>query len=406
MELKTEHNDIQQPTETSPENVVSPDPGTQSEELQRERVSIIVNIILVSFGCMLQFTAVYGTYAIQSTIHIENNLGKISLCCHYVAAAISSITLSTAFVRRFGCKSTIVGSIVTYIPYGFSQFYATPYTIIPAGIFCGLGTGPLWVGVNTYLVVMSRAYSRLVNGDFNKIIWHSFGLFFMISSCSRIIGYAILVGIGTSKPINVNSSVNLSGICGANFITIEKSMQVINLKRPQEKELYVLHGIYITFVVGACLTIWCFLDSPQRAISSISTGWLMNIKGGSPIYFTTSVLQFALLMYLIFWCPASSTDIPIYFVVSGLWGICNGSMLVSINALYGILFPLNLEAAYSNSRLFEAIGFALGFGYSPFLNIRIKLGILIAMLTIAIGGFIDTEIRFRKENKNIRSDSN
>ena len=55
-----------------------------------------------------------------------------------------------------------------------------------------------------------------------------------------------------------------------------------------------------------------------------------------------------------------------------------------IAALYGIIFPKDLDAAFSCFRLWESVGFVISFGYSSFLCTYIKLYILLGLSLLSI----------------------
>lgn len=55
-------------------------------------------------------------------------------------------------------------------------------------------------------------------------------------------------------------------------------------------------------------------------------------------------------------------------------------------ALYGTLFPGRQEAAFSNFRLWNSVGFAAAFAYSNFICVWIKVTILFVFLGIGFSG--------------------
>ena len=65
-------------------------------------------------------------------------------------------------------------------------------------------------------------------------------------------------------------------------------------------------------------------------------------------------------------------------------------------ASYGVLFPDNQEAAFSNLRLWQSIGNIIAFSYSAFICVRIKLYILICLLIPGMVGYLAIEIRQRR----------
>lgn len=68
-------------------------------------------------------------------------------------------------------------------------------------------------------------------------------------------------------------------------------------------------------------------------------------------------------------------------------------------AYYGILFPSREEAAYSNFRLWESLGFIIAYAYSTTLCATVKIYIMLAFLAIGMAGYITIEW---KEHKKLR----
>ncbi|CAH1955058.1 unnamed protein product [Acanthoscelides obtectus] len=59
--------------------------------------------------------------------------------------------------------------------------------------------------------------------------------------------------------------------------------------------------------------------------------------------------------------------------------------MVYLASLYGTLFRRNKEAAFSNYRLWESVGFVIAYAYSTHLCARMKLYV---QLTMLVGGFL------------------
>lgn len=73
-----------------------------------------------------------------------------------------------------------------------------------------------------------------------------------------------------------------------------------------------------------------------------------------------------------------------FFIFPALWGLSDAIWQTQTNGLYGILFEKHEEAAFSNYRLWESLGFVIAFGYSTKLQIYIKLYILLSMLVLSM----------------------
>ena len=59
--------------------------------------------------------------------------------------------------------------------------------------------------------------------------------------------------------------------------------------------------------------------------------------------------------------------------------------------MYGVFFADNQEAAFSNYRLWESLGFVIAFAYANFLCIKVKLIILLVVLIISLVGYFIAE---------------
>lgn len=64
-----------------------------------------------------------------------------------------------------------------------------------------------------------------------------------------------------------------------------------------------------------------------------------------------------------------------------------------INGLYGTLFRRNKEAAFSNYRLWESLGFVIAYAYSTALCARMKLYAVMSVLGFGAFCYIIVEIR-------------
>jgi len=104
------------------------------------------------------------------------------------------------------------------------------------------------------------------------------------------------------------------------------------------------------------------------------------------------------------WKP-SENQIYILFILAGLWGLADAVWQTQINAFYGVLFVQNDEAAFSNYRLWESIGFVLFYIITPHIRIRIALIILLIFLTLGMIGYGLTEYRWKNKRRTIPATS-
>lgn len=62
------------------------------------------------------------------------------------------------------------------------------------------------------------------------------------------------------------------------------------------------------------------------------------------------------------------------------------------SALYGVIFPGKSEAAFSNYRLWESVGFIIAYACSTVLCIEAKVTILLVFLVLGITGYYVIEL--------------
>lgn len=149
---------------------------------------------------------------------------------------------------------------------------------------------------------------------------------------------------------------------------------------------------FVMICFGAC-----------NGIASIFSGSLVKITGRGPLICAAFILHVALLITLLFWIPGPHNS-WIFFVVSGLWGVCDALWLVQINSYSGILFPGKEEAAFSNFRLWESTGSVITYILSPYLCMNIKIYLLLLLLVIGVAGYTAVEYVHRKNRRELDED--
>ncbi|XP_032517443.2 UNC93-like protein [Danaus plexippus] len=134
------------------------------------------------------------------------------------------------------------------------------------------------------------------------------------------------------------------------------------------------------------------------AIGCVVTGYLAKLTGRMPLIGLATVLHSLLLMSLLAWSPQQH-QAYIMYIIAVLWGFCDSIWLVQINAYYGILFKGREEAAFSNFRLWESVGYIIAYIISPFLKTSIKTYILIVAMIVGVIFYFIVEYRDRKAKR-------
>lgn len=146
--------------------------------------------------------------------------------------------------------------------------------------------------------------------------------------------------------------------------------------------------------VGLVLIAYGVCDS----IGSLSFGQLVKYVGRWPCFAIAAVINYSLIITMFVWRP-NEDQIAVLFVLAGLWGLADAVWQTQINAFYGVLFVENDEAAFSNYRLWESIGFVLFYIITPYIRVRIALIILLIFLTLGMAGYFFTEYRWKHKKK-------
>ncbi len=115
------------------------------------------------------------------------------------------------------------------------------------------------------------------------------------------------------------------------------------------------------------------------AFASFTFGQLVKIVSRWFCIALAVLINYSLIITMLIWRPSEDKMI-ILFILAGLWGVADGIWQLEINSFYGVIFIGNDEAAFSNYRLWESIGFVTFYIITPYIRIRIALIILLIFL--------------------------
>ncbi|NXT94801.1 UN93A protein, partial [Anhinga rufa] len=217
------------------------------------------NVLVISFGFLLLFTAYGGLQNLQSSLHSEEGLGVASLSALYAALILSSMFLPPILIKKLGCKWTITGSMCCYIAFSLGNFYASWYTLIPTSVILGLGGAPLWSAKCTYLTIASNSYAEKTGKNGKDIINQYFGIFFLIFQSSGIWGNLISSLVFSQASNKVEISEENLACCGA-YDCITDTTNTTGSAEPSNSLIYTLLGSYTASGVLAVLLMVMFLD--------------------------------------------------------------------------------------------------------------------------------------------------
>ncbi|XP_072218262.1 protein unc-93 homolog A [Leuresthes tenuis] len=141
---------------------------------------------------------------------------------------------------------------------------------------------------------------------------------------------------------------------------------------------------YVTCALGihfVGFVMMCF--GASNSLCSFLFGRISRYTGRAPLFLLATVANFSSIIALLYWKPHPD-QLPVFFVFPALWGMADAIWQTQTNALYGVLFPADKEAAFANYRMWESLGFVIAFAYSTFLCLEYKLYIVLAVLVLTI----------------------
>lgn len=126
------------------------------------------------------------------------------------------------------------------------------------------------------------------------------------------------------------------------------------------------------------------------AIGCVLTGYVAKLTGRLPLICGATIAHAALFTAVLTWRPHPGQEYVLY-VIAVLWGVCDSIWIVQINAYYGILFPGREEAAFSNFRLWESVGYIIAYVISPYLRTSAKTYLIFGMMIIGVACYFIVE---------------
>ncbi|CAD7691631.1 unnamed protein product [Nyctereutes procyonoides] len=222
------------------------------------------NVLVVSFGFLLLFTAYGGLQSLQSSLYREEGLGVTALSTLYGGVLLSSMFLPPLLIKKFGCKWTIVVSMCCYVAFSLGNFYASWYTLIPTSILLGLGAAPLWSAQCTYLTIMGNTEAKKVGKVGRDVVNQYFGIFFLIFQSSGVWGNLISSLVFGQTPTQEAIPEEQLLSCGASDCLMA-TVPTNSTQRPSQTLIYTLLGIYTGSGVLAVLLIALFLEPIKDA---------------------------------------------------------------------------------------------------------------------------------------------
>ncbi|XP_063396359.1 protein unc-93 homolog A-like [Mytilus trossulus] len=134
-------------------------------------------------------------------------------------------------------------------------------------------------------------------------------------------------------------------------------------------------------------------------VGSLLVGFIGKFTGRPPLFIIATILNLGVLGIMRFWSFKEEVPFYLFFVIPGVWGLADGIWQTQSGALVGSAFTEDQEPAFANLRLFQALGFTVGYLYNVHLCEYIKLYIAAGTLIVSMIFVAIVEIRIRLKNK-------
>ncbi|XP_051954489.1 protein unc-93 homolog A-like [Xyrauchen texanus] len=256
------------------------------------------NVLVVSFGFLLLFTAYGGLQSLQSSLNAEDGMGVISISVIYGAIILSSMFLPPIMIKNLGCKWTIVISMGCYVAYSFGNLSPGWASLMSTSAILGFGGSPLWSAKCTYLTISANKQGQKLNKKSQDIINQYFGVFFFIFQTSTVWGNLMSSLIfGQDSNIAEIPEENLQ-YCGAG-LCIENFTTTGNTTRPEKRLVDILLGCYIGVGLLAIIFVALFLDNIDRDLAREFRKNKGNVSFCSTILSTFKLMRNPKLLLLI-----------------------------------------------------------------------------------------------------------
>lgn len=145
---------------------------------------------------------------------------------------------------------------------------------------------------------------------------------------------------------------------------------------------------YVSCVLGVHMvgyTMVCY--GVCDAISSILCSPVVKWVGRKPVFLFAAALNGGLIAFLFYWEP-SPNHLPVFFVVSGLWGVSHAAWHTQAHALCGLMFGHDAEAAFSVYEMWLSVGHIVAYVCSSLLCVTSKIFVMLAFYSFAVAGYL------------------
>ncbi|RUS79522.1 hypothetical protein EGW08_012720 [Elysia chlorotica] len=135
-----------------------------------------------------------------------------------------------------------------------------------------------------------------------------------------------------------------------------------------------------------------------RFPTSFFCGVLTKKCGRLPLITFAATINLISLIILAQWRPVTG-DVCLIHTVMFFWGLSDGIWISQVNGLISSIFKLHLEATLGGMRVAQGLGVTIFLSMSRFVDMKIKVFIMMASCSLALVGYLVMRISLYCENR-------
>merc|ERR1711892_1236114 len=385
------------------------------EEIKAEKKIIYKNVLLISVSFLLLFVAFESMSKLQSSINMVNNLGTWANATVYASLILSCMFMPGILIKKLKVKWTLVVYIfsTSVLSSGKTEVYTELSDAAMAR--CGSAYCPAQLAVSSNITSepttgVNETAGHAENDNFKTDITKIYIIAGIYLACSFSVAVIIalfvdpLTRFGEDERQEGRPTLTGKELLVATFRHMKKKKQILII--PLTFWSGIEQGFfgadftagfvtcaYGVHIVGRVLIVFGICD----ALASVGFGFVIKRVGRVPIFILGACINLSVIIVMLSWTPTASS-VAVVYVLAAPWGIGDAIWQTQINALYGVLFASDEEAAFSNYRLWESMGFLLAFvTQASGVCVMPKLILALFLLAFAMVGYLMLELLERKE---------
>ncbi|CAK8681294.1 unnamed protein product [Clavelina lepadiformis] len=141
-------------------------------------------------GIFVNLTAVHGIFSIVSSLNVQEGLGTTSFAVSYATSIVFTACVPV-LIEFVSIKKVLLCGQSAYCLFMAGNAYTSYFTLIPGGIFLGIGEGVFWSCAFIMRGFFARKWAKSKNKDFDKTLSYFSGHLFTALQCGVLCGNGV-----------------------------------------------------------------------------------------------------------------------------------------------------------------------------------------------------------------------